>query len=187
MQPRQTIDSLYAAFARLDAGAMAACYANDAVFEDEVFVLRGKQEVVGMWTMLCTSVKAQGADGWKLEWSAVHAGAHGGTAHWEAWYRFSATGRRCTTASTPSSASTRRAASPSTVTISRSGAGRARPWERRACCSAGHRCCAARCARKPPAICSANWSGSHDLVRGLPGRPARGQRRAGLCAITDCP
>lgn len=94
MQPRQTIDSLYAAFARLDAQAMAACYADAAVFEDEVFVLRGKQEVVGMWTMLCTSVKAQGADGWKLEWSDVHAGAQGGTAHWEAWYRFSATGRR---------------------------------------------------------------------------------------------
>lgn len=82
MQPRQTIDSLYAAFARLDTGAMAACYADDAVFEDEVIVLRGKQEVVGRWTMLCTSVKAQGAGGWKLEWSDVHAGAQGLLLSW---------------------------------------------------------------------------------------------------------
>ncbi len=90
---QQLIDGFYAAFARLDADAMAACYAPDAMFEDEVFQLRGKQEVMGMWRMLCETVRRQGAEHWKLEWSDVDADDYGGQAHWEAWYRFSATGR----------------------------------------------------------------------------------------------
>ena len=49
---RQTIDDFYAAFARLDADGMAACYADDAMFDDEVFSLRGTPEVMGMWGML---------------------------------------------------------------------------------------------------------------------------------------
>jgi hypothetical protein len=66
LETRQTIAQLYAAFARLDADGMAACYAPDAVFEDEVFTLQGRREV---------------------------ADAAQGSAHWDAHYRFSGTGR----------------------------------------------------------------------------------------------
>lgn len=90
---QQTLLNLYAAFARLDADAMAHCYAEDASFEDEVFSLRGRREVAGMWRMLCTATQAKGRDVWRLEASVVSADAHVGRAHWEAFYRFSATGR----------------------------------------------------------------------------------------------
>jgi limonene-1,2-epoxide hydrolase len=94
MHPNQTtLENFYTAFARLDADTMAACYALDAVFDDEVFSLRGHEQVTGMWRMLCGATRAKGADVWKLKFSGVQADASGGKAHWEADYRFSATGR----------------------------------------------------------------------------------------------
>ena len=72
----QTIAKLYAAFARLDADTMAACYAPDAQFDDEVFSLRGHAQVTGMWRMLCDATQAKGADVWKLGYSGIQrAGA----------------------------------------------------------------------------------------------------------------
>ena len=88
-----TLENFYTAFARLDADTMAACYAPDAVFDDEVFSLRGHTQVTGMWRMLCGATKAKGADVWKLKFSGVQADASDGQAHWEAGYRFSATVR----------------------------------------------------------------------------------------------
>ncbi len=81
------IDRFYAAFARRDAAAMAACYAPDAHFSDPVFELRGPQ-VGAMWAMLCE--RATDLD---LHWRDVHADAATGGAHWEPRYTFSATGR----------------------------------------------------------------------------------------------
>jgi hypothetical protein len=69
----QTIERFYDAFSRLDGPAMAACYASDAAFDDEAFSLRGRRQVGGMWRMLCDATS--------------------GRAHWDAHYRFSATGR----------------------------------------------------------------------------------------------
>ncbi|MGJ7495179.1 nuclear transport factor 2 family protein [Variovorax sp. RT4R15] len=89
----QTIRRFYDAFAKLDADTMAACYAPDATFDDEAFSLRGAREVGGMWKMLCTATKAKGADVWKLSYRDVKADATSGQAHWDAHYRFSATGR----------------------------------------------------------------------------------------------
>ena len=86
---RATVERLYAAFARLDGAAMAACYAPDAVFDDEVFSLRGREQVGGMWAMLCDAAKGMGGDVWKLEVRDITERS----AHWEATYRFSATGR----------------------------------------------------------------------------------------------
>ena len=83
----QLIDRLYAAFARRDAAAMAACYAPDATFRDPVFELAGP-EVGAMWAMLC----ARGKD-LALEWRDVRADDRTGSAHWEPRYMFSATGR----------------------------------------------------------------------------------------------
>jgi ketosteroid isomerase-like protein len=87
------IEAFYTSFAALDPAGMAALYAEDVRFEDPAFALDGREAVVAMWTMLCESVKAKGREDWSLEASAIRADAHEGTAHWEARYRFSATGR----------------------------------------------------------------------------------------------
>lgn len=85
----ETLRRFYDAFARLDGAAMQACYAPDASFEDEVFTLRGRAQVGGMWRMLCDATRAKGRDAWRLEASNITDRS----AHWEAHYRFSATGR----------------------------------------------------------------------------------------------
>lgn len=84
-----TIERFYAAFARLDHASMQACYATDARFDDEAFSLQGREQIGGMWRMLCTATQAKGMAHWRLEASAVTARS----AHWEAHYLFSATGR----------------------------------------------------------------------------------------------
>lgn len=96
MHPNQTtLETLYTAFARLDADAMAGCYAMDAQFDDEAFSLRGHREVTGMWRMLCGATRSKPASlaAWRLQFSGLAADASGGKAHWEADYLFSATGR----------------------------------------------------------------------------------------------
>ncbi len=90
---QQTLENFYGAFARLDPDGMAPCYADNANFNDEVFSLRGKREVMGMWRMLCEATKAKGADVWELQYRDVSADAASGRAHWDAHYRFSTTGR----------------------------------------------------------------------------------------------
>jgi hypothetical protein len=86
-----TIERFYSAFAKLDAEAMAACYAADAKFEDEAFTLQGAREVAGMWRMLCGATKSNPASAahWQLAVSQITACS----AHWDARYLFSATGR----------------------------------------------------------------------------------------------
>ncbi|HSB53709.1 MAG TPA: nuclear transport factor 2 family protein [Gemmatimonadales bacterium] len=82
------IERFYSAFARRDHQTMAACYGQDAEFSDPVFThLRGS-EVGGMWRMLCE----RGTD-LRLAYRDIIANASTGSAHWEAWYTFSATGR----------------------------------------------------------------------------------------------
>lgn len=89
----ELLRKFYSAFASLDADTMASCYHENAEFDDPAFSLRGKKEIAGMWTMLCTAVKEKGRDVWKLEFSGIHADDLHGKAHWEPYYRFSATGR----------------------------------------------------------------------------------------------
>ena len=83
----RAIHSFYAAFASRDGKAMSSCYHRDAHFRDEVFDLRG-HEIGAMWRMLCS----RGKD---LRVEATHLAAEGesGSADWQAWYTFSATGR----------------------------------------------------------------------------------------------
>lgn len=65
-----------------------ACYAPDVAFSDPVFpALRG-DSARGMWRMLC----ARGKD-LRIEFSAVQADERSGSAHWEAWYTFTSTGK----------------------------------------------------------------------------------------------
>ena len=87
------IERFYAAFAALDGAAMQACYTADAQFTDPVFTLQGREQVGGMWRMLCGATSAKGRDVWKLKLGDVSCDASTGRAHWEAHYRFSATGK----------------------------------------------------------------------------------------------
>ncbi len=86
---RATIERFYAAFAKLDGPAMQACYAPNASFRDEAFTLSGPREIGGMWRMLCDATRAKGMAHWKIETSAITERS----AHWEAHYLFSSTGR----------------------------------------------------------------------------------------------
>lgn len=90
----ELLNRFYRAFAALDADTMAACYAPDASFQDEVFALDGREQIAGMWRMLCAATRAKGMDAWSLQFSGVDADDRQGRAHWEARYRFSATGRK---------------------------------------------------------------------------------------------
>ena len=84
----QLIHDFYAAFDAHDAVRMAACYAEDVTFSDPVFPrLRGDQ-ARAMWRMLCE----RGQD-LRVVVSRVEAGDTTGSAHWDADYTFSATGR----------------------------------------------------------------------------------------------
>ncbi|MEO8503262.1 MAG: nuclear transport factor 2 family protein [Acidobacteriota bacterium] len=82
------ITAFYTAFQRLDAEAMGRCYHSDVEFSDPVFQRLIGQRARDMWRMLCERGKDL-----RLEFSAVTADAEVGSAHWEAWYTFSATGR----------------------------------------------------------------------------------------------
>jgi ketosteroid isomerase-like protein len=84
----ELIAGFYAAFQRRDHAAMAACYAPDATFSDPVFRdLRGPR-VGAMWRMLC-----ERATDLRIEASVIEADGDRGSARWEAWYTFAATGR----------------------------------------------------------------------------------------------
>jgi ketosteroid isomerase-like protein len=84
----ELIRGFYGAFQRRDHAAMAACYAPDATFSDPVFPdLRGPA-VAAMWRMLC-----ERATDLRIEASDIEADTDQGSARWDAWYTFSATGR----------------------------------------------------------------------------------------------
>ena len=89
----QTLHTFYTAFAALDPDTMEGCYAPGVGFRDEVFTLNGRDEVMGMWRMLCEAVQTRGRADWSLAFSAISADASTGQAHWDATYRFSTTGR----------------------------------------------------------------------------------------------
>lgn len=83
------IARFYTAFQARDAATMGACYAPDVVFSDPAFgELRG-DEARGMWEMLVGR-----ATGLVVEFSAVEADDTRGSAHWEARYDFTQTGRK---------------------------------------------------------------------------------------------
>ncbi len=91
-----TINRFYTALSQLDTNAMAACYADNVQFQDEIFNLNGKEETMGMWRMLCTATLGNptSKQAWHLVYCNVQADASTGQAHWDANYIFSATGRK---------------------------------------------------------------------------------------------
>lgn len=83
------IASLYAALARRDGAAMAACYRPDARFHDPAFGELHGEEVGRMWRMLTAR-----ATEIEVDLLAHDADESSGSGHWVARYPFAATGRR---------------------------------------------------------------------------------------------
>jgi ketosteroid isomerase-like protein len=85
----QLITNFYTAFQNKDWKAMQACYHDEIIFNDPVFQnLKGK-EAKAMWHMLVTAGKDL-----SLNFNSVKADDVSGSAHWEALYTFSKTGRK---------------------------------------------------------------------------------------------
>jgi hypothetical protein len=85
----QLIHQFYSAFEAKDFKTMQNAYHAEATFSDPVFQNLSSTEVKAMWQMLITS----GSD-LKLIFNNVKANDTKGTAHWEAWYTFSGSGRK---------------------------------------------------------------------------------------------
>src|SRR5258708_7914602 len=83
--------TFYEAFARLDAKAMNACYADEATFSDPVFPGLGVRETKGMWEMLAGSAK-----NFSLTFEVLEASDDRARVKWIARYDFSRTGRTVT-------------------------------------------------------------------------------------------
>jgi ketosteroid isomerase-like protein len=85
----QLINTFYNAFQHKDYKTMQACYADTAVFSDEVFVNLNAAEVKAMWEMLCKKGKDL-----ELVFSNVRSTENTGSAEWTATYSFSKTNRK---------------------------------------------------------------------------------------------
>jgi len=83
------ISRFYTAFQQKDYETMASCYHPDATFKDAAFDLRSGREAGAMWKMLISSGKDL-----RIEFRDVKSAGETGSAHWEAWYTFSKTGRK---------------------------------------------------------------------------------------------
>jgi ketosteroid isomerase-like protein len=92
MHPNESlINRFYTCFQKLDAEGMVACYAPDIVFSDSVFTRLEGKEAGAMWRMLGARAKK-----FSLTFRDVKADDAHGSAHWEATYLFSKTGRMVT-------------------------------------------------------------------------------------------
>lgn len=85
---KKLIETFYTGLSNLDAETMISCYHDDVVFEDPGFGKLKGNRAKGMWRMLCKNAR-----NFKVEFSQVEANDQKGSAHWEAWYSFSKTGR----------------------------------------------------------------------------------------------
>lgn len=90
MHPNERLlHDFYESFSDREGAAMAAAYHDEAFFSDPVFPDLDAAGVRAMWKMLCSRGKDL-----KIEFSQVSANDTHGSAHWEAWYTFEATGRK---------------------------------------------------------------------------------------------
>jgi ketosteroid isomerase-like protein len=88
MPSSAVVNRFYEAFARRDAAGMAACYHPLATFEDPAFGPLEHAAVCAMWTMLLS----RSAD-LAVTHRITSATEQAVTAHWEARYTFTRTGR----------------------------------------------------------------------------------------------
>jgi len=82
------IERFYGCFQKGDGAGMAACYHPDIVFSDPVFRDLAGPRAGAMWRMLTLRAKSL-----EVTFRDVKADDEAGSAHWEASYLFSATGR----------------------------------------------------------------------------------------------
>lgn len=85
----QLIQKFYASFQQRDAEGMAVCYHEEVEFSDAVFTHLQGTRANAMWRMLCERGKDLA-----INVSDIRADEHIGTAHWEARYTFSQTGKQ---------------------------------------------------------------------------------------------
>lgn len=83
------IEKFYTAFQNKDAETMISCYHDEVVFNDPVFGELKGEDAKAMWQMLCRNAKDL-----RIEFSDINGSLKKGSAHWEAWYTFSKTGRK---------------------------------------------------------------------------------------------
>lgn len=83
------IEAFYTAFAQKDAAAMTALYHDDVEFEDPAFGKLKGDRAKAMWQMLV----GRGGD-LRVEFRDVVQNGDKGSAHWDAYYTFGATGRK---------------------------------------------------------------------------------------------
>jgi ketosteroid isomerase-like protein len=84
---KEIISKFYQAFKVLDAETMSACYHPNVIFEDPAFGILKGEHAANMWRMLCQSQQDKGM---LIEFNVLTDY----TAHWEARYVFSRTGRK---------------------------------------------------------------------------------------------
>ncbi|WP_276374209.1 nuclear transport factor 2 family protein [Chryseolinea sp. H1M3-3] len=82
------ITRFYSAFQTLDYEHMQKAYHPEAQFTDPIFGTLNYEEVKAMWKMLLT----RGQD-LQVAFSNIEATTTTGKCRWEAWYKFSKTGR----------------------------------------------------------------------------------------------
>ncbi len=85
----ELIDRFYRGFAAKDPGPMISAYGESARFSDPVFPNLDASQARGMWRML--TARAKDLD---ITFRDVTADDRIGSAHWEAIYTFTGTGRR---------------------------------------------------------------------------------------------
>ena len=87
---QQLIQEFYESFQKGDVEKMIACYHSDIIFEDPAFGQLKGPEAGNMWRMLIE----RGKGNIEIVYSDVQADEKNGSAHWEAKYPFSKTGRK---------------------------------------------------------------------------------------------
>lgn len=85
----ELINRFYAALQNKNAAGMRACYHPNVHFFDPAFRDLYGDRAHAMWAMLCQNGKDL-----KVEFRDVQADDASGSAHWDAWYTFSATGKK---------------------------------------------------------------------------------------------
>lgn len=85
----QLIHHFYTCFKNKDFKGMQDCYADRATFSDAVFKNLDVNQVKAMWQMLIVKGKDL-----RLEFKDISATEQTAKAHWDAYYTFSATGKK---------------------------------------------------------------------------------------------
>ena len=88
MSNQELIEKFYTSFQKKDYQGMQSCYHENITFSDPAFPnLKGK-EAGAMWEMLCSV-----GGNLEITFNNLKVAADSGSVHWEAKYKFSATGR----------------------------------------------------------------------------------------------